>query len=103
MKPYPWPESMMLMRNEAPEVYEVEDKIREQFEVLELELEPFVTGGKWTHVVPYMLFCTLAGYDREAAIAAALGFLKHIRNEDLKNKTKRASLKGLRLPSKPTA
>ena len=65
------------------------------------ELAQFVVGGRWTHVYPYMLFCQLEGVDIEASIAAALGYLEHVKATDKQHKVKRASLKGLRLPQKP--
>ena len=98
-KPYPRPKSMMLSSHEAPKVYQIESDIREQFEVLEEALEPFVYGGRYTHRVPYMLFCLLEGYNQEASIAAALGFLQHVKEQDRAHGTKRESLKGLRLPT----
>jgi hypothetical protein len=49
-----------------------------------------------------MLFCRLEGVDTEAGIAAALGYLAWVREEDKGHKIKRDSLKGLRLPKEPS-
>ncbi len=100
-QPYPWATPQMLSRSEAPEVYEIEDRLRETLEELEVELENHIEGDKWKQRVPYMLFCILEGYNHESAIAATLGYLRHVRDMDKQTGTKRESLKGLRLPNKP--
>lgn len=99
--PYPWATPLMLSRNEAPEVYEIEDSLTKTLEDLELELKDHIEGDKWKQRVPYMLFCILEGYDKESSIAAVLGYLRHVLDMDKQAGTKRESLKGLRLPNKP--
>lgn len=100
-QPYPWPRSIMLRRRDAPLVYEIEANLKNEFRDLEEALEEHVEGDKWTHIIPYMLFCTLEGYDTETSIAACLGYLRHVLEGDLQHEVVRESLKGLVLPKEP--
>lgn len=101
-KPYPWPRAIRLARAEAPKVYELEEKRARLRARLVEEMDKHIEGGKWSHVMPYVLFCELESIDIETSIAACLGYLRHVIEGDLQHGlSSRESLAGLRLPKDP--
>jgi len=100
--PYPWPKAIMLSRAQAPKLYELDEQRILLRRKMAEELEKHIEGERWSHVMPYLLFCELEGVDIETSIAACLGYLRHVIEGDLQHGLhSRESLAGLRLPKEP--